>query len=184
MKTHAEIETNYQRIYLQYASLLINFAGKFVSRFYAEDIVHDVFLKLWDRQIFLLSTDELKKILYVAVRNACIDHLRRSSVEQQILDQQAVSLALEELNFFESSEALFMREDIMQILLAKIDELPEKSREIFRLFYLQGKKTTEIAEQLELSTRTVENQLYRSLLSLRKSCSHLFIYLLLLVLAK
>lgn len=39
----------YQRIYMEYAPMLLRFAGKFVSGFFAEDIVHDVFLKLWDK---------------------------------------------------------------------------------------------------------------------------------------
>ncbi|MCD7978047.1 MAG: hypothetical protein LUG51_13170 [Tannerellaceae bacterium] len=50
----------YRTIYLEYASLLIRFAQKFVSAFAAEDIVQDVFLKLWDKQLFLLPEKELK----------------------------------------------------------------------------------------------------------------------------
>ena len=154
----------YQRIYMEYAPMLLRFAGKFVSGFFAEDIVHDVFLKLWDKQVFLLPDDDLKRILFVAVRNACIDHLRRSNMEQEILDHRAVQLKLEELDYFESSDELFMRKDLLELLMKKVAELPERSQEIFRLSYLKGMKAAEIAEQLGLSVRTVENQLYRSLL--------------------
>ena len=171
----------YQRIYMEYAPMLLRFAGKFVSGFFAEDIVHDVFLKLWDKQVFLLPDDELKRILFVAVRNACIDHLRRSNMEQEILDHRAVQLKLEELDYFESSDELFMRKDLLELLMKKVAELPERSQEIFRLSYLKGMKAAEIAEQLGLSVRTVENQLYRSLLYLRKHCSHLFFYLFTLI---
>ena len=38
---------------MQYAPMLLRFAGKFISPFFAEDIVHDVFLKIWDKQVFL-----------------------------------------------------------------------------------------------------------------------------------
>ena len=130
----------YQRIYLEYAPMLLRFAGKFVSGFFAEDIVHDVFLKLWDRQVFLLPDDDLKRILYVAVRNACIDHLRRSNVEQEILDIRAVQLKLDELDYFESSDELFMRKDLLDLLMKKVEELPERGQEIFRLSYLKGMK--------------------------------------------
>ena len=148
----------YQRIYMEYAPMLLRFAGKFVSGFFAEDIVHDVFLKLWDKQVFLLPDDDLKRILFVAVRNACIDHLRRSNMEQEILDHRAVQLKLEELDYFESSDELFMRKDLLELLMKKVAELPERSQEIFRLSYLKGMKAAEIAEQLGLSVRTVENQ--------------------------
>lgn len=166
----------YQRVYLEYAPMLLRFAEKFVSSFFAEDIVHDVLLKLWDRQVFLLPENELKRILYAAVRNACIDHLRRLNMEQEIMDHRAIQLKLDELDFFEASDELFMRKDLLDFLMSKVDELPERSREIFRLSYVNGLKAAEIAEQLNLSVRTVENQLYRALLHLRKSCSHLFVY--------
>ena len=74
-----------------------------------------------------------------------------------------------------------MRKDLLELLMKKVAELPERSQEIFRLSYLKGMKAAEIAEQLGLSVRTVENQLYRSLLYLRKHCSHLFFYLFTLV---
>lgn len=50
----------------------MRFAEKFVSGFFAEDIVHDVFLKLWDKQVFRLPENDLKRVLYVSVRNACL----------------------------------------------------------------------------------------------------------------
>lgn len=181
METNDRTTNSYQRIYLEYAPMLLRFAGKFVSGFFAEDIVHDVFLKLWDRQVFLLPDDDLKRILYVAVRNACIDHLRRSNMEQEILDRRAVQLKLDELDYFESSDELFMREDLMLLLMRKVEELPERNREIFRLSYQKGLKAAEIAKQLDISVRTVENQLYRSLLYLRKHCSHLFYYFFTLI---
>nr|MBP7359898.1 sigma-70 family RNA polymerase sigma factor [Prevotella sp.] len=140
-------------------------------------IVQDVFLKLWDKQIFILPEDELKRVLYTSVRNACIDSLRRINLEQEIIDNRMIQLKLDELDFFEASDELFMTQDILNILLEKIDELPEKSRIIFRLSYIEGLKASEIAEQMDLSVRTVENQLYRSLQQLRKKCSNLFVYL-------
>lgn len=171
----------YQRIYLEYAPMLLRFAGKFVSDFFAEDIVHDVFLKLWDKQVFLLPSNDLKRILYISVRNACIDHLRRSNLEQEILDHRAVQLKLDELDYFESSDELFMRKDLLELLMKKVEELPERSQEIFRLSYQKGMKAAEIAKELGLSVRTVENHLYRSLLYLRKQCSHLFFFLFTLI---
>ena len=174
-------EERYHKVYLEYASQLLRFAEKFVSPFYAEDIVHDVFLKLWDRQVFLLPESELRRVLYVAVRNACIDHLRRLSQEQEYIDKRMLQLRLDELDFFEASDKLFMQKDLLDLLLKKVEELPERSREIFKLSYLEGLKTAEIAERLNLSTRTVENQLYRALLFLRKSSSHLYFYLFTLI---
>lgn len=98
----------YQRIYLKYGPMLLRFAEKFVSELFAEDIVQDVFLKLWDKQIFILPEDELKRVLYTSVRNACIDSLRRINLEQEIIDNRMIQLKLDELDFFEASDELFM----------------------------------------------------------------------------
>ena len=158
----------YRHIYTEYAPMLMRFAEKFVSGFFAEDIVHDVFLKLWDKQVFRLPENDLKRVLYVSVRNACL------------IDHRALQLKLEELDFFEASDELFMRKDLLDLLMKKIAELPERSQQIFRMSYLEGLKAAEIAERLDLSVRTVENQLYRSLLYLRKNCSNLFLLIFLL----
>lgn len=167
----------YRNVYEEYAPQMIRFAEKFVSHFYVEDIVHDVFLKLWDKQVFLLPDNELRRVLYVAVKNACIDQLRRLNLEQEYIDKRVLQLKFDELNFFETFDELFMQKDLLRILLQQIDELPERSRNIFKMSYLEGLKATEIAQQLNLSTRTVENQLYRALLFLRKKSSRLFLYL-------
>ncbi|MCD7936074.1 MAG: RNA polymerase sigma-70 factor [Tannerellaceae bacterium] len=148
-----------------------------MNGFYAEDIVQDVFLKLWDRQIFHLPENEIKRILYVSVRNACIDYLRRITLEQEIIDKRELELKIDELNFFESSEDMFMQKDLFALLMKKVEELPERSREIFKMSYLEGMKAAEIAGQLNLSVRTVENHLYRSLLFIRKKSTPLFLYL-------
>lgn len=166
----------YREVYLEYAPMLLRFAEKFVSEFYAEDIIHDIFLKLWDKQVFLLPEDEIRRILYVAVKNACIDQLRKFNQEQEYIDKRMIQLKLDELDFYEASDELFMKKDLLRILLQKIEELPDRSREIFKMSYLEGLKAAEIAGKLNLSVRTVENQLYRSLLLLRKKTSHLFVY--------
>lgn len=171
---------HYQQVYQQYAPMLINFASKFVPSFFVEDIVHDVFLKIWDKQVFLLPEDEVKRILFTAVKNACIDHLRRLSLEKEIIDKRAVQLKIDELNYFEASEDIFMRKNLLEIVMRKIEELPERKQEIFRLSYIEGMKASEIAEHLNLSVRTVENQLYRTLLLLRKHLSSQFIFLFIL----
>ena len=167
----APIYARYQRLLFWHGKQMLE------DDFVVETLVQDVFLKLWDKQIFILPEDELKRVLYTSVRNACIDSLRRINLEQEIIDNRMIQLKLDELDFFEASDELFMTQDILNILLEKIDELPEKSRIIFRLSYIEGLKASEIAEQMDLSVRTVENQLYRSLQQLRKKCSNLFVYL-------
>lgn len=167
----------YKVLYLKYAPMLLRFAKKFIDEHFVEDTVHDVFVRLWDKQIFRLPEAEVKKILYTAVRNACIDHLRKLKLAKRFVDHHAVQLKLDELDFFKSSESTFMQHDLMAIILKHIEELPEKKQQIFRMSYLEQMKASEIARDLNLSVRTVENQLYRTLLILRKKVPTAFIYL-------
>lgn len=172
MKVVKEITSNYT-VYVRYAPQLLKFAEKFVSFETAEDITHDVFLRLWDKQVFLLPEEDIIKILFASVRNACIDYLRKMQTEQDALSQQAMQLKLEELDYHSSSEKQFMQQDLLELLMKEVELLPEKTRQVFQMSYAQGLKTAEIAELLNVSVRTIENQLYRSLLFLRKRCKHL-----------
>ncbi len=169
----------FQDLYLKYSPMLLRFAGKFVSELYTEDIVHDAFLKLWNKQVFLLPEDEIKRILFATVKNTCIDKLRKLSMEQEYIEKRSLQLKLEELDFYEAPDKLFMQQDLLRLLLKKVEELPKRSCEIFKMFYLEDLKAAEIAEKLNISTRTVENQLYRALLFLRKAflciCLHFII---------
>jgi len=163
----AEKLNRYHSVYVEYAPRLISFARKFTSM-YAEDLVHDVFMKLWDSAVFDLPENELSRILFASVRNACIDHIRRLNTETKTINTQKQQLLMDELAFAEDAEELFIRKDLVEKLMQKADELPEKRKEVFLKTYVEGMKTSEIAEQLELSVRTVENHLYRALLFLRK----------------
>ena len=167
---------HHHKVYLENAPALICFARKFVF-LYAEDLVHDVFLKTWGSAIFDLPEKDLRKVLFASVRNACIDHLRRVSLETKTSNERKRQLQMEELTYAENMEDLYMQKDIVAIVKKKIEELPEKSREIFLKTYIEGLKASEVAEQLNISVRTVENQLYRALLFLRQKCSRLLIFL-------
>ena len=151
--------------------MLIRFAKKFAP-LYAEDLVHDVFLRIWGSSALDLPENELRRILFTSVRNACMDYLRRLALETKTVNFRKMQLQMDELAFAEDVENLFIREDMMHVLMRKIDELPETGREIFLKSYIDGMKAADIAEQMNLSVRTVENHLYRSLLTLRRYFSH------------
>lgn len=172
--------TSNHNIYIRYAPQLMRFAEKFVSTQAAEDVIHDVFLRLWDKQFFLLPEDDIIKILFASVRNACIDYLRKQQTEQDALSRQATQLKLEELDYHASAEERFMKQDLLEQLIKEVELLPEKTRIVFQMSYAEGLKAAEIAEQLNVSVRTVENQLYRSLVFLRKKCKHLLFAFLIL----
>ena len=76
-------------------------------------------LKYGTNKCFCYQNQRLKSILFVAVRNACIDHLRRISLEQEFADKRAIQLKLDELSFYDGADELFMRKDLMAHVMAK-----------------------------------------------------------------
>lgn len=75
MTTLTSRETNdfdrFDRIYKEYAARMVVFARRFVSDEFAEDIVQDVFVRIWQQERFLMPTSELRSYLYRSVLNGC-----------------------------------------------------------------------------------------------------------------
>ena len=124
----------------------------------AEDIVANCFYKLWEKRAAFNSTDNIKAFLFISCRNACLNYLR--GLKRKTIAQQTYFHQLEE------SEDTILNEiietEFLQILHAEIGHLPEKIKEVFKLLYFEGKKTDEIAVQLNVSVKTVRNQKARA----------------------
>lgn len=121
----------------------------------AEDIVQDCFVSLWQH-----GADSARPFLYTAVRNACIDHLRRqhpevlqfepADLDSIISDDEAQARSVEEARLWQA-----------------IDSLPQRCRDIFLMSKRDGMTYAEIARELGLSIKTVEHQISKALHRLR-----------------
>jgi RNA polymerase sigma-70 factor (ECF subfamily) len=132
----------------------------------AEDIVHNVFLNLWEKRERLNVHESLTAYLQASVRNASLNCLKH----EKIRDNYSASLLIrlsEDDTAGNPSEQMIGQEQIDEIKEA-IGQLPDKCRQIFRMSRFEEMKNQEIAESLGISLRTVENQLYRALKTLRE----------------
>ena len=169
--TNLHNPADFELIYKQYFSMLVGFAFQYVEDSEnSEDIVQEVFSKIWNQSKSLDIRTNIKSYLFGAVRNACLNHLRHQKVKQaheqetthEIIDQEA-----------------FMEMDELQEKLEKVlNQLPEKRRQIFELSRFEGKKYQEIADELNISVKTVETQMSRSLKVLREALSAYIICLI------
>lgn len=149
------------------APALIAFAGRFVSAEIAEDIIHDLFLEIWENKP-VSSPLPNRSYLFTAVRNRCLNTLKREEVRENYISYIKTENQRMTLEYYDTIEkALIEREEIQEIR-RQIELLPEKCRQIFKLAYFDDKKNAEIAEDLGLSIRTVEHQLYLGLKTLRE----------------
>lgn len=163
-----QISVTFKQLYISKSPALIKFALRFVDRYAAEDIVQDAFLKLWDEKYEDLSEEDSRRLLYTFVRNLCFDHIRHLKIVENYKDKRMLDLTLKELEQYSDIEKQVVKKDLYKYVLNKVELLPERRKEVFKLTYLEEKKTTEIAEILGLSIRTVENNLYKALMFLRE----------------
>ncbi len=165
-KDERDIE-HFKGLYKKNAPSLILFACRFLDRTAAEDVVHDVFLKIWKKRAFLYFGDGIITYLYNSVRHACLDYLKHLDIKESVEELITVQLKIEELSYNDNWIKLYSEDERLTLIYNEIEKLPQKCREIFIMSYIEEKKASEIASLLNISRRTVEAQLYKGLRIIR-----------------
>jgi RNA polymerase sigma-70 factor (ECF subfamily) len=158
----------FEHLFKTHCKPLINFARRFVQDTQiAENIVQDVFLKIWSIRKELNPTLNIKSYLYTAVKNGALKQLRNEAVERRGADRLQ-SLAPDT----PTPEDEWHEKEIAASVHEAMQELPEKCRIIFSMNRFDRLTYAEIADILNLSIKTVETQMGRALKFLRKRLSH------------
>jgi len=125
------------------------------SKEMAEEIVEDVFIKLWEKRRELSAVANLKFYLMVMTKNRSYDYLRRYGNKDISLDDWAIPYYRVE----STPEDLLITDEIINQVNKAINDLPAQCRLIFKLVKEDGLKYREAAELLQLSQKTIENQI-------------------------
>lgn len=147
-------ENAFADLFRRYFPGLLSFANSIVKdQYVAEEIVEDVFVKIWKRRKELLSIQHFSQYIHTAVKNGCFSYLKdkKRLVPVEMGESIPYATANHEI-------AILHRENIHKIVSA-INELPPKCRLIFRLIKDEGMKYSEVATLLDISERTVNAQL-------------------------
>ncbi|HEY0669832.1 MAG TPA: RNA polymerase sigma-70 factor [Sphingobacteriaceae bacterium] len=168
---------------LAYTELFDRYKGVLYSHAYrlledhdeAEDVIQDVFLTLWQKRMELEISGTLSSYLYVAVRNRIFKLFARKKVAQRY-SASLQKFKGEDHNYTE--EKLLERE-LAAIIEREVEALPEKMREVFLLTRDNTRSYKEIGAQLEISEKTVRNQVYNALQLLKVKINFFIAFLFL-----
>ncbi|MBK8969257.1 MAG: RNA polymerase sigma-70 factor [Saprospiraceae bacterium] len=128
----------------------------------AKDCVQEVFVRFWQKRGELEVKTTLKGYLQRSIINECLGQLRKRKLPAA---PEEASLRLPDPAA--SAQQTLEMESLNALVQAAVDRLPEQCRLIFRMSRLQELSYREIAEQLEISPKTVENQIGKALRQLR-----------------
>ncbi|MCG3167399.1 MAG: ECF RNA polymerase sigma factor SigE [Bacteroidia bacterium] len=158
-------ERVFEQVFREHYKALCGYATRFLKeKEGAEEIVQDIFFKLWEKRETLEINSSLKSYLFRAVHNRCLNTVRHIDIRENYKADNEARIKAEEENITEQ----FNRFELQQQIQKAIDALPEQRQKIFKLSRLQGLKYREIAEQMQLSEKTVEAQMSKALKSLRE----------------
>lgn len=153
--------TAFDALYDKYWGLVYAAAYKRLSDAnYAKDITQDIFLQIWNRR-HELHIENLTAYLYTSVRNNVLKWMEKEQRITPISD-------LMEPSAKDRADASVLRKEFMRKYENLINSLTPSQQQIFRMRYQQELSTAEIAEKLNISRKTVQNQLGKSAANLRE----------------
>lgn len=158
----------------QHAKLLLSAYRILNDKARAEDVVQDVFLKLWQKREEILVEENLPAYLHRAVTNHAINIYKQ---QYRKLVEHAEEIAEQTDSASSEADSSIITKELSEKIQYAISSMPDSSRGVFMLSRFEELSYKEISERLEISVKTVEKHMSNALKHLRK-------YLPLIVLAK
>jgi RNA polymerase sigma-70 factor, ECF subfamily len=157
--------TAFEMLFRTFYQPLCNYAFTFVQDHDdAEEIVQSTFLMVWEKKEVLEIRTGVKPYLYAMVRNACLNVIKHEKVKQQ---HAAVEMVMGERSV-ESVTRTVMASELEAKIYRAMEALPEQCRLVFKLSRFEELKYAEIAAQLNISIKTVENHMGKALKIMRE----------------
>lgn len=164
---HRGEEEGLEGIYRLYNKQLLFFAKKYVKNYQiAEEIVADVFVKVWELRASFSTLDRVRAFLYIATKNRCLNQLRNAGAHDHIDDvDNYEELLYEDTDIFTA----IVRTELLKLIFDEVQKLPEKQREVFNKTFLEDKTIEEIGQELNMAPQAVYTNKSRALTTLRQN---------------
>lgn len=163
-------EVAFRRLFVEYYPSLLNFARRYVEGMsVAEDLVQDVFVKIWETQDQLTEIEDFSAYVYQMVRFKCFNYLRNEKVRGNATRSYTAELDVTEIN-------AYIKEETLRMVGKALEELPPACRKVFTLT-LEGYRAKDIADQLQIAVETVKKQKQIARKMLKKKLGRYFFLL-------
>lgn len=159
---HKALEALFNRHYKSLCQFCVVYTKDYEA---AEEIIADLFIKLWDGRSGIHTILNVKAYLFTAARNLSLNHLQKKKAPVTSIEEMPEQHLFQDLDT--PFKILSGRESSAEILRL-IDKLPERQREILLMSRIDQMDKQKIAAVLNISTRTVESTLYQSIRELRR----------------
>jgi RNA polymerase sigma-70 factor (family 1) len=145
-------QEQFKALYEKYYAPFCIYAKRYLQdKEIREDIVSDVFAKLWLSDDFVLEEETALPFLKTCVKNSCLNYLKRKTYADDYAQHVEIQLPA----YADSPESIYTLDEMYKLLYDAIEKLPEKQRIVFIDTFLNDKKQKEVADELGMSVKTV-----------------------------
>jgi RNA polymerase sigma-70 factor (ECF subfamily) len=179
-------ELAFEKLYKLYFPRLHSFSFKIINDSgLAKDVVQNVFIKIWETRTSF-NFDNPEAFIYRMVRNASINYIRHLKVVDNLKSRVKDQYLGEELYYIDmvgNEPYILIEKELEDKILEVMNSLPDKCLTVFRMSRIDGLKNREIADQLEISIKSVEKHISKAMQIYRGNfADYLPLHIILLVL--
>ena len=170
-------EKAFEKIFNAYFNILFTYAHNLLEKpFIAEDIVENVFLKLWERREIIRIKGPLLNYLLASVKNACLDQIKSEHIRRNYRERVIKKALLDENFEFHAiiSADPLQEKELKKAIKKSVQNLPTDYRKVFKMSQYYNMTNREIAAKLGISSHTAGKYLNLALQRLKNSLKDLF----------
>jgi len=158
--------TAYEELFKQTFSRMLDYCKLFIhDQAQANDLVQECFVRLWEKRSTISPNQSVESLLFVMLRNRCLNYLRDQ--KNELINKSISAIGENELQHlyqldFTGREEKTLEESLIEAIRESVDNLPEKRKLVFIKAKIEGKKNKDVAEELGISVKAVEKHLHQA----------------------
>ena len=165
-------ELAFEKLYRLYSERLLAYLIKLLkSEDMACEVLHEVFIKLWNNRQHIDATQSFRSYLFRIAENCVYDFFRKAARDKK-LQTILIHSACEDYNPIE--EAVYLKER-SQLLQEAIDALPPKRRQVFHMVKIEERSYEEVSHMLHVSVSTVNDHIVKATKSIRENLERYYV---------